>query len=248
MFRFPARIALFVTVLMLALAAWGQTPADATSEEAVGDLLKETQTAIHANNYTGLVWWIPVEFWEQSMRQEGSSTQKVADTVKPLRDYVMVAVVVGKVGSLGSIGFVPAEQLRGKTFLRDAKGADYPPVAKVAPDAALLASIVKPILANATGKVGENMEILFFPARNAAGQTLADPHTKGSFSIVLKEVLGKPETAYEWQLPLTALSPPKYCPIGKERVNANWNYCPWHGVPLNEPAKPVATTPPSARQ
>ncbi|MEE9234396.1 MAG: hypothetical protein V3U28_03030 [Candidatus Acidoferrales bacterium] len=32
---------------------------------------------------------------------------------------------------------------------------------------------------------------------------------------------------------LPLLLPPVYCPQGGERMNANWNYCPWHGVELH---------------
>ncbi len=151
----------------------------------------------------------------------------------------MVAVVVGKLGPFGAIAWSPADQVRAKTVLRDAKGVSYPPLAKVGPDAETLSGVLKPILANALGKMGESIVILFFPAKSASQQALADPHQKGSFAIVLQELAGKPELAFEWQLPLTALSPPKYCPAGKERVNANWNFCPWHGVALNGTAKPA---------
>lgn len=32
---------------------------------------------------------------------------------------------------------------------------------------------------------------------------------------------------------LSVLLPPVYCPQGGERMNTNWNYCPWHGVELH---------------
>ncbi len=217
--------------IFLALAA-----AQTTEETDPSELLPETQNSIHTKGYAGMVWWIPVEFWERAFLQQGVTADRAAEQLKPLRDYVMVAVVVGKIGTFGAINFAPADQVRAKTVLRGANGVSYAPVTRVSSDAESLTAIMKPLFANALGKMGESIELLFFPAKDAAGQLLADPRQKGSFAIILKELAGSPESVFEWQLPLTALSPPKFCPVGKERVKANWNYCPWHGVPLNEPA------------
>ncbi len=233
-------IALLLLVAAV-LTASAQTPAQSPEEDIIGDLLKETQSSIHGGGYTGMIWWIPAEFWEQALRQQ-MPLEKAATQVKPLREYVMVVVAVGKVGALGSIDFVAPEKIRTNTVLRDTRGTDYMPMAKVAPEAEVLVGVMKPMLANALGKFGEAIEILFFPAKNGAGNVLADPLQKGSFNIVVKNVVGRPEYIHEWLLPLTSLSPPKYCPAGKERVQANWNFCPMHGVALNEAQpKPAAT-------
>ncbi len=233
-------------IVSAVLVASAQTAASPVSDDPISDLLQETQRPIRGNNYAGLVWWIPVEFWQRAMQQGGITAESAAEQLKPFRDYVMVAVVVGKIGAFGSITFATADQLRANTILRDSTGGSYPALAKVAPEAENLASMLKPVFANSVGKMGEAVEILFFPAKSASGQWLADPRQKGSFAIVVKDLAGKPESAFEWRLPLTALSPAKFCPVGKERVDANWNYCPWHGVPLNEPApRPApAVTPP----
>ncbi len=220
-------------LLLVGAVASAQTAAAPSSDDMVPELLKETQAMVHGQDYTGMIWWIPPDFWEQAFRQQ-TTPEKAAAQVKPLRDYVMVVVAVGKIGLVGNINFVPPDKLRSNTVLRDAAGHAYAPLTEVAPDAEVLANVMKPILTNALGKFGEAIDILFFPARNAAGQLIADPRQKGSFSIVLKEIAGRPEYTHEWLLPLTSLSPPKYCPVGKERVQANWNFCPIHGVPLNE--------------
>lgn len=89
------------------------------------------------------------------------------------------------------------------------------------------------MLANSIGRMGENLQVLFFPARNEKGEPLTNPKQPGDFSIVLKEIVGEPESIFAWRLPLTSLSPPRCCPFGGERVKADWNFCPWHGVRLD---------------
>jgi hypothetical protein len=82
----------------------------------------------------------------------------------------------------------------------------------------------------------QNMQIYFFPGTDKMTKPIADPLAPGSFSVVMTNILGTKESVYEWKLPLTSWSPPRYCPVGKERVEASWKYCPWHGVKLDEPA------------
>lgn len=229
---------LCVVVVLIAGApgfSWPQPVQPASQETPVDvdidDLIAECQQSVRGKEYAGIVWWIPVEFWETGEQQPGQFA--------PLREYTMIAVFVGKVGPLGGISFVPGSELRSQVVLRDSQGIDYSPLQSVLPDAENLAAGLKPILANAIGRVGENMEVLFFAAKDEQGNALADPTKKGRFSIVLKDVAGPGESIYAWQLPLTSLLPPKFCPVGKEKVKANWNDCPWHGNSLVESQSPA---------
>jgi hypothetical protein len=199
----------------------------------IPDLIRETQLGVRANGYSGFIWWIPSEFWTQAVTKRGGSADKAAETFRPLREYTMIYLLIAKVSDLGVFDFAPPDQLRKKVFLRDSSGVDYPALDDVGDAAKNLAGMMKPMLSNAMGKAGENSTVLFFPAKTKAGLPIADPLAKGSFSLVLKDVVGVPQDVYEWRLPLTSLSAAKYCPYGKERVNANWSFCPWHGVALN---------------
>ena len=197
------------------------------------DLLRETQLGVSENGYTGLVWWIPFEFWAHSAEKRGESPQRAAETFKALKQYIVVGVFVAKISGLGSFDFVPAADLEAGVVVRDADGNDYAAVREPDTDATNLAAALKPMLANAMGKAGQNFELLFFANRSKKGTAIADATQKGRFSIVLKKIAGVPESRYEWRLPLTSILPPKFCPVGKEQVHADWDYCPWHGVALN---------------
>lgn len=197
----------------------------------IPDLNRETQLGINAKDYAGLIWWIPFEFWLNSAAKSGNASQ-AEQNFKPLKQYTIVFVFASRVSALGAFDFVPPEQVQRKVFIRDSKGTEYAALENISDDAKNLAAMLKPVLANAMGKAGENSVLLFFPAVDKDGRAIADAKADGRFSVVLKDLVGVSEDVYEWRLPLTSISTPKFCPLGKERVNANWKYCPFHGVPL----------------
>ncbi len=206
------------------------------------ELIPETQQTIRGRQLAGIVWWIPVEFW-------ANVGEKIPDDLlKPLRDYTMVAVAAGHTAPFG-ISFVRSEELVPNLVLRDSDKTEYKALAKASPEAETLVAMMKPMMKNLLGQMGENLNFVFFPSRDSKGRALADPSSQREFSIVIKNVLGA-DQVFTWKLPLTSLSPPVYCPVGKERLNANWKYCSWHGVavdsskaatqasPVAPPAKP----------
>jgi|SRR5450755_1710878 len=201
-------------------------------------VVKETQQSANEPGYIAMVWWMPTEYWEIATERNGVSGEKAKERFAPLRKYTVLAVVVGKIG-IGNVNYIPETEIRDATTLRDAEGNVYHPVQKLTGDAEGLASIIKPIFSNMMGQMGQNIQLLFFAGTNA--KPIADPLATGSFSVTVAKIIGGKDKVLEWRLPLTSLSPPKYCPIGKERVQANWKYCPWHGVKLNELAADPTT-------
>lgn len=210
-----------------------ETKVAPAAEVDINDLVAECQKSVRGKDYAGIVWWVPVEFWEASAQSRGTDSTEAAEQFKPLRQYTLVAVAVGKIGGFG-ITWTATQEVRKNVALR-AGGVEYSPVEtdKVNAEAQLLATILRPLLANIIGPVGQNMEFMFFPATNKEGGLLADARKKGEFTVVLKGLAGEPESLYEWRLPLTSLSPPKVCPVDQERMQANWKFCPWHGVKLD---------------
>ena len=204
-------------------------PPAATSQSKeidIDELSSETQLSLRGKDVTGMVWWIPPEFWA------ASAPQLTADDLKPLRQYVTVAVVAGKLAAFG-VDFASDEDLFANTVLRDSSGKEYKPLKEVQPSVQMLSTILRPVMKNLIGQMGEHLVLLHFPAKNAKGDAIADPTKKGSFSVLVRKVVGA-EQSLEWRLPLTSLSPAKYCPVGKERMKANWNFCPFHGVALDK--------------
>jgi hypothetical protein len=221
-----------------------QTSPSADSErDIVDDLLKETQKSVTANHRIGVVWWMPTEFWEASTMRQGTSPERAREMFASLREYTIVCVAAGKLG-VGNINWYSETDLRANTVLRDSAGINYKPITEVSSDAQSLLSVMKPVLANILGPMGQSLQFLMFPTKTQAGNFIADPRRSGNFSIVISDLLGPKESLFDWRLPLTSLSPPRFCPVGHERVQADWKYCPWHGVALPDVAAPAAQPPP----
>jgi hypothetical protein len=226
-------------VLLLLLSFYPAFAQEAPKSSSVdnidmGAFVRETQQSINEKGYVGLVWWIPTEYWEISSERSGVSEQNAKLRFEPLRKYTIVAVSIGKMG-IGNVNWIAEPEIRETISLRDSEGNAYPPLQKLSGDAEGLVSLLRPVFANLLGAMGQNIQLFFFSGTNKMAKPLVDPSSPGSFSVVLSKALEGKDKTFEWKLPLTALSPPKYCPVGKERVEANWKYCPWHGVKLDEP-------------
>jgi len=232
------RLLLFSVLALVALAtAAAQSASHSDTDVDVSALVRETQQRTREAGYIGIIQWTPVEFWEKSAERAGISAEKARERYSALSKYTVIQVAVGKIG-IGNINWISEPELRENLKLRDAAGNYYEPVQELSGDAKGLVSILKPVMANMLGKMGENLQIYFFPGTDKVAKPIADPLAPGSFSVVITNILGPKESVYEWKLPLTSLSPPRYCPIGKERMEANWKYCPWHGVKLDESMEP----------
>jgi hypothetical protein len=234
---------LFLLIFLAVLPAAVAQSASHPDTDDFHALIRETQQSTREPGSAGVIWWTPVAFWEKAAARAGMSEEKAHERYAPLRKYSVILLGVGKIG-IGNINWISEPELRSNVRLRDAAGHEYEPVQEVSGDAKGLATILKPVLANMLGTMGQNMQIYFFPGTDKMANPIADPLASGNFSIVITSILGPKESVYEWKLPLNSLSPPKYCPVGKERVEANWKYCPWHGVKLDEPV----TVPDSAEK
>lgn len=216
-----------VTSLAAVLSVSAQVAAPVPAPDVIDldDLLDETQQSVRGDGRAGMVWWIPVEFWQASNPADAKDFQI-------LRDYTMVAVVVGKVSAFGSISWIAEADIRKSARLRDPSGAVHPPLETVSGDARVLGDVLRPVLRNALGAMGESIVVLFFPGRDAKGRLLIDPRMQATFAIELRDLPNIGSSVHTWNLPLTSLSLPRFCPTGKERVQASWKFCPWHGTAL----------------
>lgn len=235
------RFTMLLWMLVLALLPRGIAQSATSSDTAVDfpAFVREIQQSTREPGHLGILMWTPVEFWEKSAERVGISAEKAQERYAPLRKYTVIIAGVGKVG-IGNINWISESELRSSLKLRDAAGNEYEPVQKVSGDAEGLATVIKPLLANMMGTMGQNLQIYFFPGTDKMAKPIADALAPGSFAVVISNILGTKESVYEWKLPLTSLSPPRYCPVGKERMEASWKYCPWHGVKLDEAAAPAS--------
>lgn len=233
-------------VLLGSLACAAQQPSPATkpaptpethaATEPTSDIqgiVKETEQFDMRRHKMGIFWWAPPEFWEISLRQQGYDSEHVRKVFQPFKGYNLFMIAVGDMG-VGSIAWAKEPELKKNVLLRDARGNTYKPLPEVPEDISMVVDLMRPIFKNMMGSFGEGIQFVVFPVKDGAGNLVADTHKNSEIYLDVTDMMGSPMSTYTWRFPLTALSPPKYCPVGKEKVEASWKYCPWHGNKLEE--------------
>jgi hypothetical protein len=126
--------------------------------------------------------------------------------------------------------------LRAQLRVVDARGRSYEPLTddKISPDAKNFVQMIRPVLANLMGPMGENFRFFLFPARDSSGVEIADAASDNDFNVQLGE------KDFRWRLPLGSLISKKVCPEDGELLSGAWTFCPWHGTKLKTQEAPAA--------
>ncbi|MBZ5495094.1 MAG: zinc ribbon domain-containing protein [Acidobacteriia bacterium] len=226
----PTAVGLFLAFI-LAL----EGPALAQGVIDMPALTQETQKLARTPGDITMVWWIPEDYWRASMAVNSQMTKaKLDEFIELLSPYTMVAVVDGKIGTFGSVTYKSEESIRESIVIKDNQGQSYIPLAEDAVSANMktMLQIIKPMVANMLGNMGQNLHFVLFPTRTKEGTLIADAWKKGSFRVFL----GTRE--FKWRLPLDSLLPGKKCASCGEEAKGSWIFCPWCGAKL--PAAPAA--------
>lgn len=192
--------------------------------------LTETQISNSDPNSMSLVWWIPIEFWKITLTQDGSmSEEQIDEFLSKLKPYVIFAVVDGEIGPFGGVTYTSFESITNTIQLVDRENTSYKPLktTDLDPDVQNLLAMIKPMMQNMMGQLGENMNFFVFDDFKKKEQfRIADPYAIGSVQIKFTD------QKYMWRTPIGALLPEKICPIDGELLDGSWKYCPHHGEPL----------------
>jgi len=222
------RCASAAALVFAAAASAGPEPATVS----LRDLVLETQQLSDRMPRITMAWWMPSEFWRYSVEQSpGGSAHMGSEIVKVVSPYLIVAVVDGDVGPLGGVGYKDPDQLRKEVTVVTAGGAVLQPIAEAdaSPDVRNLLAMMRPMMANNLGQMGQSVTPMLFPALDPSGQRVADATRPGSFKLVVDDL------QFEFRTPLASLVPKRRCPVDGEALSGNWQYCPWHGKPLAAP-------------
>jgi hypothetical protein len=202
-------------------------------------LIKETQQLDQRNHKMAIYWWVPVEFFEHAIIISSDTSPERARTMyAPLRDYTIFIIAYGEF-QFADIQWSTEEVVRKAVVLRDQAGNIYKPLEKVSREVQEYADSMKPALTGALGEMGKGMHIFFFPHKDSNGREIANPFKRGEFSLITTGLMDPEATTYTWKLPINSLAPPRFCPVGKERIDARWKYCPWHGNKLEDEPEPI---------
>ena len=227
------RLLLTLTLLSLAPFAHAIDRKEIT-EIDLNALTIEGQVMTGGASDLALVWWIPSEFWEVSMRQEAMvSDEQVEQVMGVLRNHSVLAVVQANVSPFGAFEFFEKDQIMEglKVEIVRANG-DVETISHTQPsdpDLRIMLDQMRPILAQAMGSLGQNFYFFPLPDVDEDGDRLVSPYETGVIRVGLVNN-DVPATA-ELSLPLDSLFVPRLCPNGKP-AHVSWNFCPWSGKKL----------------
>ena len=198
-----------------------QTPVDLEA------LIQETQRMSQSPDELTLVWWLPEEFWAASLAQDPSLDKDETEVfLSALRPYTLIVVVDGRVGNFGSVTYHTEATVRSNLVLKDDQGVTYSPLSNDAVDAETksLLQIMKPLIGNTLGPLGQNMHFVLFQSNQR--KAIVDARKTGALRVFFRE------KEFKFRLPLGSVLPPKYDAQTRERFPGNYSFNPFTGKPL----------------
>lgn len=194
----------------------------------INALTEETQLMSNDDDKMRLVWWIPNEFWLTAFEDEESmSPEKVEQFIALFDDFSVFAVADGDISAFGSVTYQPKEAVLNSTYIfKD--GKEHQPLTEdeVNADVKIVLGMLKPVLSNMLGNMGENIHFILFKGYTNKNKRFIEPLEDDDFLVF---VGGE---KFEYNLPIGALMPSKTCPNHAEEMRGSWNFCPFCGSQL----------------
>lgn len=194
----------------------------------IAKLVADTQRLAQNPKDITLVWWIPTEFWDATLRDNpGITEEQRKEFTKTLEAYMIVAVAAVDIGAFGGMTPKSRDTILANTELR--VGGKVRVVLKeseVSPDAANFVGMMKPMMGKMLGQFGQGVEFLLFSNDGADEALVVRATEKGEFSF---SAFGN---RYEWKLPLGSLLPPKHDPKTKQEFPGDFIFNPYTGDKL----------------
>jgi hypothetical protein len=198
-----------------------------------GQMIVDGQVQGGGDNEFAMLWWIPLEFWEVSMLRQGGGIE--TPIVDALRPYFLLGIVRARISKLGGFDFVAREKLReGLVVRHQAPGkreSILVPVEDLEPDVEIILGTIRPVLANAMGNLGANMQFFTMTDSVEDGVTPISPYERGTLTFEVAADGNLPPIKRQIETPFNSLFEPRFCPGGKE-AHVSWTVCPWDGSPL----------------
>ena len=193
------------------------------------EIARETQKFSAEGGELNVVWWLPEEFWANSVAANTNvKPAQVQMFVKFVHPYLMIGVVSGKVVNWGPPTYRTEAEIRPLIRLKDNDGTVYPPLEtnNVGASVPALEALMKPGMAKMLGPLAENMSFFVFPGSRKDGSRVCDATVRGVCEVDLGD------HAFKWKLPLESVLPKQKCPKCGEILSGAYKYCPYDGTGL----------------
>jgi hypothetical protein len=219
-------VALFLAVLV---------PLGVRAENSTDIVREGARTLEGGDGRVVSFWWLPPEYWELVAKELGIPAEDQAKVRTVFRDYLLVGALETKLNADKKPDFASiAEIAKRAKFYRD--GEEIQVLRDVNPEMARLAPSLVYLLRVSLSGLGDGLRLLPLPNVDAKGNPILSGRAPGELRLEYRFDEKTPMQQVFWRAPLTSIAGAKKCPTGGEPLEANFNYCPWHGVKLE--AKP----------
>jgi nucleotide-binding universal stress UspA family protein len=194
----------------------------------VEDIVRDTQWFAVEDGKVSMVWWIPPQFWEESLRGNPGVTDEMRrQVIGIMSEYTVVAMLRAIATPAGIEDMQSKEELLKNARIEfGGKVAAPLPPDQISPAAQAVLAQLKPVLAATAGPVGQGLEFVVYPGK-VDGKVLADAELPGSVVITF---YGK---THRWRLPLGSVLPSKTDKKTGEEFPGNYQYNPFTGGKLD---------------
>jgi hypothetical protein len=219
--------ALLSLLPMLSTAA---APAAPPAADAVdyGALIRDLTLTRNAGSRMSMSMWMPDEFWRAALQSNGKMTDKgINDYIAVMHPYILVAILDAKQG-ITAFQYADMDTLSNEVTIEDSHGMKYGPLPPnlVAEDVKNLIQVMRPLLSNMMGNMGQHMEFLVFPSMDNAQHPIADPKSEGSLTVHLGDL------PLRYRLPLASMLPAAMDAKTGESFPGNFHFNPYTGDKL----------------
>ena len=212
-------------LLSISVLTFGQVE----TEVSITELIKEIQQWNKKDNKMSLAWWIPNEYWRIALKDNKQIPEEAIDQIENvLEDYIMIWACDLTINSDGTMKYTTEEEINKSITVLDNNNKKYFPLEKneIDGEALAIAENMKPVFSQTLGQMGRGIQFYFFKVIDQSEKKLIDPKLPGQFKV------SHSDSDFLWKLPLSTLTPPKFCPVDKEKMKGTWSYCPIHGQKL----------------
>lgn len=207
-------------------------------EVDIDRLITDTQKEINQPNGVSVVWFLPETAFFRVLTEGAELPESQREEMRALlQGKCVVAIVRAHIGVFGGFTFFDKETVLRGTTIAVAKGDDKPLpmhlLEDVPTDLTLIVNAIKPIFANAIGRMGENMHFFVYDNRTPDGTKIYDPYASDEVVIAFEEMGRLPAHKSRYDTICDSLFKPRFCKNGK-RAHVSWKYDPWTGEKLPE--------------
>jgi hypothetical protein len=173
------------------------------------------------------VWWIPTEFWDESLKTSAKVTDAQRREIhRVLDDYSVFVVVGAKLGPFGGLTSAGKDEILKNIEFRMGTNVFKPlPKSAISDDASNFIDMMKPMMAGMLGQFGKSMEFVVY-SNKRAGKKILSAKDNGQFDYKLFD------QTFHWKLPLPALLPDKVDPETGDTFPSDYVFNPYTGKKL----------------